>query len=307
MWIKEYEELIFSNDENYQEKIIRAIEIKYENMPESFYKYCKINDNTLNSLKNNNLFFSSIATFNDPFESAVSIQNDKIEKEICKKIIKLIKNKIDPNFNMSIDEISTLKDFILKIDKEERIPKDVLEESIDLTKDSIKYKIDEITTYLYTLSNINHRICCLSTVNNNIKMWSHYADDHKGFCLEYNFKELNNDLTELLLPVRYTDEVLDVSDCFTDKMNNSIILNALTRKYTEWSEEKEWRIIINSTNNAQGQCVTTPTPKKIFLGNQINVENKNKIIEIAKVKNIEIYQMKKRPVNYQLYPVRLEL
>ncbi|MDD3772392.1 MAG: DUF2971 domain-containing protein, partial [Weeksellaceae bacterium] len=41
-------------------------------------------------------------------------------------------------------------------------------------------------------------ICCFSKTNNNIHMWSHYADSHKGICIEYDSSEFNDYFSQLL-------------------------------------------------------------------------------------------------------------
>jgi hypothetical protein len=34
-------------------------------------------------------------------------------------------------------------------------------------------------------------VVCLSEINNDILMWSHYADGHTGFCIEFERSEIN--------------------------------------------------------------------------------------------------------------------
>ena len=50
----------------------------------------------------------------------------------------------------------------------------------------------------------NRSYYCISASNNdeilcdNIQMWSHYADSHKGFCIEYDLNKLIDKGTELV-------------------------------------------------------------------------------------------------------------
>jgi hypothetical protein len=48
-------------------------------------------------------------------------------------------------------------------------------------------------------------VCCFTTDNRNPLMWSHYADGHKGFCLEFDTQKCKL-LSEKLFPVTYSDE-----------------------------------------------------------------------------------------------------
>ena len=51
-------------------------------------------------------------------------------------------------------------------------------------------------------------------------MWAHYADSHKGFCVEYDIPtpdEHNINLLQNLLPVIYSDERVSVlNECLED-------------------------------------------------------------------------------------------
>lgn len=49
-------------------------------------------------------------------------------------------------------------------------------------------------------------ICCFGTTHNNRLMWAHYADYHKGFCIEYDFEEVRNQpiIGKHLWPIIYT-------------------------------------------------------------------------------------------------------
>lgn len=59
-------------------------------------------------------------------------------------------------------------------------------------------------------------ICCFSETNNNIHMWSHYADSHKGICIEYDSSEFNDYFSQLLkcrcylTPVDYRDRLINL-------------------------------------------------------------------------------------------------
>ncbi|WP_349393654.1 DUF2971 domain-containing protein, partial [Clostridium perfringens] len=51
-------------------------------------------------------------------------------------------------------------------------------------------------------------ICSFSECKDNILMWSHYSNCHKGFCIEYDFSKLIKSRA-LVLPVIYSKNVPD--------------------------------------------------------------------------------------------------
>ena len=73
-------------------------------------------------------------------------------------------------------------------------------------------------------------------------------------------------------------------------------------KSLDWSYEKEWRIIkqtnLNYDDNKPNiEFIDNITPKEILLGTNVSEENKKKLKNISKEKNIPIYQMKLETFN----------
>lgn len=108
-------------------------------------------------------------------------------------------------------------------------------------------------------------VSCFSETNNNELMWSHYADSHKGFCVQYDLNLLNDDpfhVVEHTFPVVYSkeriinydiSELVDLVGELREAINNNYefkngdyfnqVLPLLLRKSLCWNYEKEWRII----------------------------------------------------------------
>lgn len=138
---------------------------------------------------------------------------------------------------------------------------------------------------------------CLCTDYKNRLMWSHYADSHRGFCIEYDYNSLTEDeMASLPLPIVYTKErpllpwkaALDNTPENISEATAQITLGLLT-KDNEWKYENEWRILVSSKGSTEFKM---PKISCIYLGVAISDENKAKILEIAKRKNILVKQMK---------------
>jgi DUF2971 family protein len=80
-------------------------------------------------------------------------------------------------------------------------------------------------------------IACFSKVRDDILMWAHYADKHKGLCLEFDGSENCNFFGEAM-PVEYAD--------FTPVPLGEDSMKTMTRiiltKSKHWSYEREYRI-----------------------------------------------------------------
>ena len=134
---------------------------------------------------------------------------------------------------------------------------------------------------------------CLCPDNKNRLMWSHYADCHKGFCIEYDFSQAPDDL--LPLPVIYSNKRLQIPWRTAFQLNDEtraeatrVFMMALLTKDAVWEYEREWRLLVAST---MGQKQKMPPISCIYLGAQCTLENETVIKEIAERKSIPVKKM----------------
>lgn len=90
----------------------------------------------------------------------------------------------------------------------------------------------------------NLGVFSMSQIKDNTLMWSHYADYHKGFCIE--FSRLPNNLLgnfEVTQPVNYYCDYPEVDPLDLDgNIDHSIFKKMLFSKAKDWAYEKEWRL-----------------------------------------------------------------
>jgi len=90
-------------------------------------------------------------------------------------------------------------------------------------------------------------VCCFSKVNDEILMWSHYADSHRGVCLEFEFPDTKENNASLI-EINYDDNLYTLDKIKLDK-NGSLILNItdngswVRQKLKTWEYEQEVRVI----------------------------------------------------------------
>lgn len=137
-------------------------------------------------------------------------------------------------------------------------------------------------------------IGCLADDYKNRLMWSHYADSHKGFCVEYDYSDQTFvDITPF--PVCYCEDrimvpwkvILDNNKENLNKATKQLMLALLT-KDSVWSYENEWRILVPQSDE---QNLKMPPISCIYIGAMCEDKNRQKLIEIAKVLNVPIKQM----------------
>lgn len=166
------------------------------------------------------------------------------------------------------------------------------------------------------LDNMEKQICdktanlfligCLCTDYKNRLMWSHYADSHKGFCIEYDYSQVDEEtLNKLPMPIVYSlkrpllpwKAMFDKSPENIQEACNLLMLGLLT-KDSAWEYENEWRILINSSDDAE---LVMPRISCIYLGASIDRINKAKVLKIAKERGIPVKQMKVDRGEYALH------
>jgi len=89
---------------------------------------------------------------------------------------------------------------------------------------------------------------CFSLTNDNILMWSHYADANKGMCIGYDFNQADSRVKKHLFPVQYSDTRFQSNDLQALKAHPFFYL----RKSSEWGYEQECRLIYQKKDLPKG-------------------------------------------------------
>lgn len=329
MWKNELVEILFSDDPS-KINAERAINLKYENTPSSLYKYKSFDDeeHSLELLQEDKMWLSKPTSFNDPFDCALKLSVKDLTKEYIVEVF--IDGNLDYYKEFGITEKELMKLKRKKDPIHELVKLYVKKSKANLTLKERTKLIEEEENRIknYDLD-IKHKenlhVACFSETNESILMWSHYANKHKGFCVEYDFKKLgmNNPFTRFIFPVIYTESIFDMSDYldrydkgfdnvlkkYMGSINPNDILegikipekgnlnnmsgfyNAL-QKFEDWSYEKEWRYVFPYKNiSSKKLYLPVPKPKAIYLGVMVSKKNCEKILKIGKEREINIYKM----------------
>lgn len=155
-----------------------------------------------------------------------------------------------------------------------------------------KFKQGKYKEAMYTDGRIfqkNTYLCCFGDSADNDDLWDKYANEYKGFCIEYDCSSLISK-SLLPVPVKYGDNTISFFE-FQDK--RAAIVKICFTKQIQWACQKEWRIMqwgkmLGIASGAKGMLVDAPIPKALILGKNINNDLKEVLIEVAKEKNIKI-------------------
>jgi hypothetical protein len=140
-------------------------------------------------------------------------------------------------------------------------------------------------------------VFCLSEVNNDILMWSHYADCHKGVCIEFSMP-LGSAPEEVMSQVNYRDEFPTLDLYEREKLE--IVRPCFLTKARHWHYEKEWRAI--RTAGAGTEKVPRKAITGVILGCKISMAHEKLVRELAANHHppLNIYRTRQLPDRYAL-------
>ncbi len=237
--------------------------------PEVLYKYRSLagdeqRDRIKQTFAKSSVYFSSPDQFNDPFDCKVELLLNGTEEEWKQYLSQRLQER-RPGLS----------------------PADRLTEMNRIIRSGSYNKLDpSISTRAAKVAGVY----CLSAVNADILMWSHYADAHRGICLgfragarDYFFRRSQE--------VKYFESYPSTRIFDPDEKRME---TALLAKSAHWSYEKEYRII-----ELRGSGVyhfPDHLLVEVILGCQINDDDAKSVIEWANTRNDRprVYRARKK-------------
>jgi hypothetical protein len=193
---------------NYTLEDLVKIGVQNGQYPRYIYRYRPINAFFDDILLKNSLWFSNPKDFNDPFDCRVLIDTNNTSNEIKDFLKRNGVNEYEATM-LATNVFNQPKEF-------DKMVNEVVEQQISKSG-----------------------ICCFSQLHDNILMWSHYSDSHKGVCLKY---DIINDPSFFVFPVivNYQNQYSTFNYFREEKQ---IIDKLIRTKSLDWSYEKEIRIL----------------------------------------------------------------
>ena len=241
------------------------------------YKYRGYSSRTLTALSNNELYFASSDSFNDPFDCRARKEFEFVDNDdfIDKWTV----------FEEKSKGFST--------DKAKAYLSTIVSDPIKREK-YIKAQSDHFQKLVLQ----SFGICSFSEINNDILMWSHYADSHYGLCLEFNRTD-NNMLKNSQPTVYPNDDDFPYIDYWLDTPDKMLaeVEKIVLTKSKHWLYEKEWRIIQRKPDNNKtyvGHAVQYPKEMLtgVIFGHRMMEKERKTIEKILSGHSVQYYEAK---------------
>jgi len=211
--------------------------------PSYLYKYRSFGDKLLKDLVYQTAYFCSPSNFNDPFDVLPLVSNDLSTQELEKLAYQiLLKNsggkRTEEDFTHARRVINNYRYEATQFGSHD-----------DNSVGEREYVRSLLNVVERDFANIfkSIGILCLATHWNSVLMWSHYAGNHAGVCLEYRF---DGNLCENLKSVVYggtrsvlTSELRSLQFGNDPSIESELRERVLFSKARHWRYEREWRAI----------------------------------------------------------------
>ena len=258
-----------------------------ENLPNSLYKYQPYASWSIKNLEKHSLWFSKPHHFNDPYDCSINLNTEDISEDQWLKLYRYYKENMKERFS------------------EEDIDSEYLENGIPnnkFRKQAISKSIELFSDYESTLLN-ERGVACFSEKVDEMLMWSHYTNGHRGFCVEFdtNYEPFND--KQRIFQVNYSKSIPTINpiEIMMSKSIDSLdpMMKMLATKSDHWSYENEWRIF-----HMDGDFSYELDPNAIsgiYFGCLMPIENKRKIASIFRDSSTHLFEMHKHDHKFRIY------
>ncbi len=139
-------------------------------------------------------------------------------------------------------------------------------------------------------------VMCLSEVHDDILMWAHYADSHRGVCLVF---DPSDPFFATAQPVLYRDDRPHVNPLL--HTHDQMLDAAMLTKSKHWFYEREWRIIQYS-KGAGVYTVPAGALVQVVLGAEMSAEVEAKVRQWASeaVPKISVIRASLSPTQFKV-------
>ena len=242
------------------------------------YKYTRI-ESFKAIVSNSSIIFKNPTLFNDPYDCKPTLINfEFVPTNFRQYLIEKYKPALTPEIIQRVENSSD---------------NDVVSAFRDLA---------------FPIELSNTAISCFSEKFDNLLMWSHYSNAHKGVCIGFDLKKLYSAIESYhpaLIKVKYTNEFVQ-TEYFTN--TKEAIGNWYRIKSECWSYENEIRIVLTNLKLNSAKQINIPISKEsissIYLGYNLESEDESHIRSISaeQLPGAKVLKMRLQNDSFNLFP-----
>ena len=253
-------------------------DLHFDEPPKTMYKYTS-SKRAFDILMNNKIYFAQFSEFNDPFDRLVALDIDTPEG---RKIF--IENSKKKAHEFGRDITIENQKFVDNPSEADIFARTIMN----------SWQTEDTTVF-----------CCLTDTYQSLPMWAHYAGNHTGCCLVFDFSKYSNQKSlKGNFPFHYMKRIEYQDDL--PKYNMDSTWHDYSYKSREWEYEHEWRAVmfgksrlrqlllphsfLNKVSNGAGLYPLGDFLHGVILGHKMKDNDKKDINVAARQRGIFVQQ-----------------
>lgn len=255
-------------------------------MPRYLYKYRAPTIQDVTNLSAGKIWISSPTRFNDPFDCAYDVAISSMTRTQCVALLdRVSQGKFNEAFLARYNDATLMQQ----------------------VSNGLK---QAVATGMSGFSGV----CCFSAVHDDLLSWGHYAESHKGFCLEFDTTvqldptekaaTQTDGLFDKVHQVQYFDTFpsLDFETFNNGEYGRVLEIMALTKRKC-WEHEQEWRVLHRKADFLFSY--ERESLAGIYFGAMMPVDTKLMLAALLERTDTKLYQMNLDKSNLKLAPEQI--
>ncbi len=224
--------------------------------PSRLFKYQSFSDKLLEQLCYDLVYYADPANFNDPLDClpvvVANLSRPELEGLLAQMVVKRSAKEVDAamkKVRLRGEKATARRNALTESEARELLG--------EIDYNATNSEVEDPEAYIrYALSHAIERelrrthetgVLCLSSKFNSPLMWSHYANQHRGVCVEYDVSKLEPKAlhrvaygeSRQVLASQIRDWVLGNSPLARQAIDRACLLT----KSRKWAYEGEWRLL----------------------------------------------------------------
>lgn len=256
-----------------------------EQIPKILYKYRQWNNEFhKHLLTDNEIFLASPANLNDPFDASMPFRYDPKEmtpENITQKLLTQGRLRWPNISEEELHQRAYVEQFSGRFANDE------------YWKDQHSKIKENLHRSFGLLSLTKHR--------DNLLMWAHYADSHKGFCVGIDTEHLFETVGGAFGPVIYQDDFPFLPLLTEEGQDIETMIRMLNTKSPHWGYEDEFRLTKHGASNVSFK-LKPDAIAEVILGCNISKKDQVEIIKVLdeRLPNTKIFQATTNSESFKL-------
>jgi hypothetical protein len=320
MWMQDFVRCVEGSTLGWS-RLDEALAIKQAHLPKRIYKYRRDCSHSRENLKTDTVWLCSPDSYNDPYDCAFKLSDDRVVRAFKRRLVDNFVSTFKLQDVISKDQVENAKNTPEPLKAIAGCLPNLSDQAsggnpkrmAEFCSVTLPQLVGDALSIVRQWRKVT-KLSSFSAISDSLLMWSHYAENHHGFCLEYDLEGLEekHPFRKYLYPVIYSNRLYDLTS-WAEKLviedrqafNPDAPLLGILHKFDGWKYEEEWRLVSVTQAIIDDHNMALPTPTRVFLGSRMDVSKKSEVLAICREKEIEVSQMRLAEDRFELLSEQL--